>query len=282
MPIIYPYHQGTKPLIEKLFLNYFQKKKHTIESNLTYIPIQWSAYHIRNNYGINNDELNKFLYKVSNDFSKENFFTIVQYDGGVLVQINNCKIFASSGNFASPEGINTFYEPIPLFSSPHKVFRRRKRNTLASFAGRLTHEVRNLMYDELKTNKLYKFYIQDKNTINKQDSRIFRDLLLESYFGFCPRGYGPTSFRLYETIQLGCIPVIISDEFWLPFQEQIDWKKLAILVKPNEIHQIPELIYDKFRSNEYKKMQEYGKHCYRKYFSWTGIRNQVLRKIYEY
>ena len=34
----------------------------------------------------------------------------------------------------------------------------------------------------------------------------------DSLFSLCPRGYGPTSFRLYESIQLGSIPVYIAED----------------------------------------------------------------------
>ena len=33
---------------------------------------------------------------------------------------------------------------------------------------------------------------------------------------------------MYEAIQFGCIPIYISDEFWLPFSNKIEWEKLRI------------------------------------------------------
>ena len=52
----------------------------------------------------------------------------------------------------------------------------------------------------------------------------------ESYFSICPRGYGPTSFRLYESIQMGTVPIYISDKFFLPYIEFLDWSEFAILL----------------------------------------------------
>ena len=42
-----------------------------------------------------------------------------------------------------------------------------------------------------------------------------------------PRGYGPTSFRLYESIEMQSIPIYISDEFILPYSNIIDWENFA-------------------------------------------------------
>ena len=45
----------------------------------------------------------------------------------------------------------------------------------------------------------------------------YEDYHIHSVFGLAPRGYGPTSFRLYETMQMDAVPIYISDVFWLPF-----------------------------------------------------------------
>ena len=40
-------------------------------------------------------------------------------------------------------------------------------------------------------------------------------LIKEYYFSIFPRGYGPTCFILYESIQMGTVPIYISDKFFL-------------------------------------------------------------------
>jgi hypothetical protein len=49
-----------------------------------------------------------------------------------------------------------------------------------------------------------------------------------SHFCIVPAGTSPWTNHLYESFFSGCIPVIMSDEYELPFWEEIDWPSLSI------------------------------------------------------
>jgi hypothetical protein len=72
--------------------------------------------------------------------------------------------------------------------------------------------------------------------------------LAESDYIICSRGSGNFSFRLYETLSCGRIPVFIDTDCVLPFDFIVDWKKYCVWIDEKELSQIPEKIAD-FHSN---------------------------------
>lgn len=68
----------------------------------------------------------------------------------------------------------------------------------------------------------------------------YNDLLAESKFILCPRGIAPSSFRCFEAMKAGRVPVIISDD-WFPLVG-VDWESFSLHVRENEIATIPKLL----------------------------------------
>ena len=54
-------------------------------------------------------------------------------------------------------------------------------------------------------------------------------------------GYGKSSFRLYEILQLGSVPVYISDIHYLPWMDELDWNDFCVPVNADEIEEIDEI-----------------------------------------
>jgi hypothetical protein len=67
----------------------------------------------------------------------------------------------------------------------------------------------------------------------------YASTISSSQFVLCPRGIGTSSIRLYETLEAGRIPVIISDH-WAPPPET-DWS-FAIQVEERRTSAIPGLL----------------------------------------
>jgi hypothetical protein len=62
----------------------------------------------------------------------------------------------------------------------------------------------------------------------------------DSAFVLCPRGGGTATFRLFETMMLGRVPVIVSDG-WVP-PEGPDWPSFSLRVREADVAEIPALL----------------------------------------
>lgn len=64
--------------------------------------------------------------------------------------------------------------------------------------------------------------------------------MLASRFVLCPRGAGTSSIRLFEAMECGRAPVIISDDWVEP--EGPEWEHFAVRVPEGRIREIPKLL----------------------------------------
>lgn len=66
----------------------------------------------------------------------------------------------------------------------------------------------------------------------------YHQVALQSHFVVCPRGRGPSSIRLFETMRMGRVPVILSDE-WVP-PDGPDWDSFSVRVAEADLATLPE------------------------------------------
>jgi len=206
--LIYPPHQRG-PGLEVEIANRLIAQKDLIQTDLIYCPINWTAYYCNNGFG--SEESKRVMQEYINTLPKDKkYFTAVQYDDGIMVDFPNCTVFAAGGK---PDDAI----PIPLLCDPHPIKQGLKKDIPISLVANLnTHLIRQEIAKAM--------YGKEYCYIGKHDSEKYAEIIQRSYFTICPRGYGRTSFRMYEAIQLGTIPVYVFDEIWLPFLgECVEW-----------------------------------------------------------
>lgn len=96
---------------------------------------------------------------------------------------------------------------------------------------------------------------------------------VESDYVLCARGVGNWSFRLYETLSLGRIPVFIDTDCVLPVEDHIDWRSLCVWVDRTEIGHIGEKIaafHDSLTDGEFVARQHECRRAWARYLSPLG------------
>ena len=121
----------------------------------------------------------------------------------------------------------------------------------------------------------------DRNSHQSESDIDYVQTLLRSKFVLCPRGIGPSSWRLFETMRVGRVPVVISDE-WVP-PPGIDWHSFVVRVLESEVHEIPALLLSlepewAERGRRARQIWE-SNLSYQRLFGWIGERCTEVLEI---
>jgi hypothetical protein len=73
--------------------------------------------------------------------------------------------------------------------------------------------------------------------------RRYAELTKASKFVLCPRGLSPSSIRLFETMRMGRVPVILGDAWVRPTGPR--WEQFAVQVREKDFKQIPRLLEER-------------------------------------
>lgn len=83
------------------------------------------------------------------------------------------------------------------------------------------------------------------------------------------KGYEVNTARVSDAIQYGCIPVLISNYYDLPFANVLDWTKFSIIITHQDIPRLKEILLSV--SNKTYLMMYTNLSIVRKHFLWHTI-----------
>jgi hypothetical protein len=207
------------------------------------------------------------------------YFTIVQHDDGVMFELPPDTIVfgACSGTIPLP----LIYEDTTKQLEESTRASDKPRNIMASFVGTYsTHPLRSDMLLALDRKPGVRFSGRDSWSprVNAQNATNFVDMTLQSMFCLAPRGYGRSSFRFFEAMQLNTIPVYIwNDVEWLPYKEVLDYSTFSVCVHKSELSGL----YAKLCSisdEKYKEMLDTLKEVAH-FFTLEGMCKYVMGRI---
>lgn len=93
--------------------------------------------------------------------------------------------------------------------------------------------------------------------------RRYAELMKASKFVLCPRGLSASSIRVFETMRMGRVPVILSDKWIRPLGPK--WETFAIQLAEKEFSRIPSLLEQ--REAEAPVMGELARQEWERWFS---------------
>lgn len=70
----------------------------------------------------------------------------------------------------------------------------------------------------------------------------YRSEIARSVFCLCPLGWAPWSPRLVESVELGCVPVVIADGIRLPFPDAVDWPSISLTVPEGDVGRLESIL----------------------------------------
>mmetsp|Transcript_161038 Transcript_161038/g.516920 ORF Transcript_161038/g.516920 Transcript_161038/m.516920 type:complete len:584 (-) Transcript_161038:146-1897(-) len=154
-----------------------------------------------------------------------------------MINMTNVIVFDSRGN----DSIPAF--PIPLLHHATMNVSEAERTISVSFRGSCTDRgtrIRHTLSD------LFANFSGSRVARCGEKSKSFGDELRSSVFSLAPPGSFPTSFRQFEAIQVGALPIVLGDRtyfggtLWLPFQDLgVDWNSLGFALTEDELPGLP-------------------------------------------
>lgn len=251
MPIVYPSNNNND------FEKYF-RQKYKGEGSREYIPVMWTAYQLR--FGKDRGG-NLWMQQYLNGLDKsKKYFTVVQHDDGIQYDLSglDVKVFAMSGNRID--------YPLPLIADPYPYNFNEQKTVFASFIGAKTHGIRSRM-NSLKDSVI---------RFNHDTPENYCRLMAQSVFALCPRGYGPTSFRIAEALQYGAIPVYISDRFIEP--HNVPFETYGIKVTAEQVVRLDSILRS-VSKERIKELQEAGKQAYKDLYSYSANYTKIIQNL---
>jgi len=98
--------------------------------------------------------------------------------------------------------------------------------------------------------------------------------MMQSNYVLCSRGAGNFSYRLYETLSCGRVPVFVDTDCVLPYDFAIDWRRYCVWVDESEISMVAEKVvefHERLSSREFVRLQHECRELWEQWLSPEGF-----------
>ena len=150
-----------------------------------------------------------------------------------------------------------------------------------SFLGRDSHPVRKKLFAHrfdradvlIEQTAEYNHWARDERA--EEFQRRYAEVSASSRFIICPRGVGVSSMRLFEAMELGCVPVIVSDD-WVP-PSGPRWDDFSIRVPEQNLHQLEAIIVE--REVDWEVMATLARQEWLHWFQAKNFLRQIVHRM---
>jgi len=223
-------------------------KNDPVQKNINYLVVPWSVL-------INSNKLNLIP-----DIKAKGGFTICQHVHYEKI----IPILKKIGiNVLFTPHVNKVHRDIKVLPFAHLAMNAKIDNSnkdiYYSFIGFNTHSSRAKLFKmKHPKNSLIverkQWHFDQASADNQLKEKIeYENVLSRSRFSLCPRGFGASTLRFWESLKVGAIPILIADDMILP--AGYDWSKCIVRIKEKDILKINDVLARicKVKENQMRK-----------------------------
>jgi hypothetical protein len=168
--------------------------------------------------------------------------------------------------------------PVP---PPEEVAAAAKKY-LFSYIGRSSHPVRSRILKSCQgvpsvfaedSTGVYNHFIATADQGSRHE--YYWNIMKASKYGLCPAGASPSSIRVFEMMEAGIAPVIVSDQ-WVPPLGP-DWESFCLRVPESKVGDLPSIVGE--IESEYAERGRLAREAWERWFSKERYGDFLIRSI---
>ena len=236
--------------------------------------------------GFSNDNFLQQLHTLSVQFNKP-LLCFYNDDNDQICHVpNNIHLYRTS--FYQSKKMNNEYA-LTAFSADMFIGHYIEKPTLSiGYCGHVLHGrkkyIKTFLQSDIQTKFILRKGFWALGVDKKRAIQEFNNNIDENLFTFCYRGAGNFSYRLYQTLMMGRIPILINTDCVFPFSEQYDLHSLGIIIDEKDINEnnidIIQIIKDYYETNKHNVLdiQKNNRTIWEQFFSPVGFCNHICKR----
>ncbi|MHB8120726.1 MAG: glycosyltransferase [Desulfuromonadaceae bacterium] len=150
--------------------------------------------------------------------------------------------------------------------------------------------VRHKIVDSLQQTALLRTFVSasarfhgfEEATVRTERRELFINSLAESWLVICPRGTGENSYRFFETLSMGRIPVLLSDDCLLPFENCINYDSIILRIPEKAADRTAEILHQWLSSQTVESLVErcrLARRIWEQYFACPQWNRRIIETL---